>query len=57
MNIYQLSRIIRCLTNKMVADHIILVVALSSWTFCDNAGTVHVVVIDNSEVNLEINGI
>ena len=57
MNIYQLSRIIRCLTNKMVADHIILVVALGSWTFCDDASTVHVVVIDNSEVNLEINGI
>ena len=38
----------------MVADHIILVVALGSWTFCDNAGTVHIVVIDNSEVNLEM---
>ena len=33
MNIYQLSRKIGCLTNKMVADHIILVVALCSWTF------------------------
>ena len=41
----------------MVADHIIFVVALDSWAFCDDAGTVHIVVIDNSEVNLEIDGI
>ena len=35
----------------MVADHIILVVALGSWAFCDNASTVHIVVINNLDVN------
>ena len=37
----------------MVANHIVLVITLSTWTLSNNPCPVHVVVIHNAEVNLE----
>ena len=40
------------ITYEMVADHIVLVVALSTGSLGDNPSPIHVVVVHNTEVNL-----
>ena len=41
----------------MVADHVVLVVALSTWSLGDNTSPIHVVIVHNSEVNLDVSRI